>query len=66
MVVKIVGCAADSILQVLLGKVNQQAELRDTVFSSFPLRTSAFLCAMAKQRRLEINRRPLNLDGRKS
>jgi len=27
MVVKIVGCAADSILQVLLGKVNQQAEL---------------------------------------
>jgi hypothetical protein len=51
MVEKIVSCAADSILEVFLGKVNQQAAFLRTVFSSFPSCTSAFLCAMAKQRR---------------
>jgi hypothetical protein len=51
MVGKIVSCAADSILEVLLGKFNQQAEFLRTVFSSLPSCTSAFLCAMAKQPR---------------
>ena len=52
MVGKIVGCVADSILEVILSKVNQQAEFLYTVFSYFPSCISAFHCAMAKHRRL--------------
>jgi hypothetical protein len=57
---KIVGYAADSVLQMFVAKINQEAETKvayfepritslwKIIFKSFPLHPSAYLCAMLK------------------